>query len=32
VATALRLAATEFLTFDASQKKLAGAEGLHVPV
>lgn len=32
VATALHLGASEFLTFDANQKKLAGAEGLVVPV
>jgi predicted nucleic acid-binding protein len=32
VATALELGATEFLTFDANQKKLAQAEGLHVPL
>ena len=31
VATALELGATEFLTFDANQKKLAKAEGLRVP-
>jgi len=31
VATALHLGASEFLTFDARQKQLAGAEGLHVP-
>lgn len=32
VATALQLGATEFLTFDANQRKLAEAEGLVVPV
>lgn len=32
VATALHLGVTEFLTFDARQKKLAEAEGLIVPV
>ena len=32
VATALHLGVTEFLTFDANQKKLAEAEGLVVPV
>jgi predicted nucleic acid-binding protein len=32
VATALHLGATEFLTFDTNQKKLAEAEGLQVPV
>lgn len=32
IATALHLGATEFLTFDANQKKLAEAEGLVVPV
>ncbi len=32
VATALHLGATEFLTFDGNQKKLAEAEGLHVPL
>jgi predicted nucleic acid-binding protein len=32
VATALHLGATEFLTFDANQKKLAEAEGLRVPL
>lgn len=32
VATALQLGATEFVTFDANQKKLAEAEGLIVPV
>jgi predicted nucleic acid-binding protein len=32
VATALHLGASEFLTFDAKQKKLAEAEGLVVPV
>ncbi|MDB6133248.1 MAG: PilT protein domain protein [Verrucomicrobiales bacterium] len=32
VATALHLGATEFLTFDSNQKKLAKAEGLSVPV
>ena len=31
VAGALVLGATEFLTFDANQKKLAEAEGLRVP-
>jgi predicted nucleic acid-binding protein len=31
IATALHLGAAEFLTFDAHQKQLAGAEGLHVP-
>jgi len=31
VATALHLGASEFLTFDGQQKKLATAEGLHVP-
>ena len=32
VASALKLKATHFLTFDGSQKKLAEAEGLVVPV
>jgi predicted nucleic acid-binding protein len=32
VASALHLGATEFLTFDANQKKLAEAEGLVVPL
>jgi predicted nucleic acid-binding protein len=32
VATAIRLGAKEFLTFDANQKRLADNEGLHVPV
>jgi predicted nucleic acid-binding protein len=32
IATALHLGATEFLTFDGNQKKLAEAEGLVVPV
>jgi predicted nucleic acid-binding protein len=32
IATALHLGATEFLTFDDNQKKLAEAEGLLVPV
>ena len=32
VATALHLGASEFLTFDANQKKLAHAEGLSVPL
>jgi predicted nucleic acid-binding protein len=32
VATALHLGASDFLTFDAKQKKLAEAEGLVVPV
>jgi predicted nucleic acid-binding protein len=32
VATALHLGASEFLTFDGKQKKLAEAEGLVVPV
>ncbi len=32
VATALHLGVTEFLTFDGSQKKLAEAAGLVVPV
>ncbi len=32
VATALHLGASQFLTFDANQKKLAEAEGLVVPV
>jgi hypothetical protein len=32
VATALHLGASEFLTFDAKQKKLANAEGLVVPL
>jgi predicted nucleic acid-binding protein len=32
VATALHLGATEFLSFDAGQKRLAEAEGLAVPV
>lgn len=31
VATALQLGVTEFLTFDANQKRLAEAEGLVVP-
>ena len=32
VATALHLGASEFLTFDEKQKKLAEAEGLRVPL
>ncbi len=32
VAGAIVLGAQEFLTFDANQKKLAAAEGLHVPL
>lgn len=32
VATALHLGASEFLTFDANQKKLAEAKGLVVPL
>ncbi len=32
VASALKMKATHFLTFDANQKKLAEAEGLVVPV
>jgi len=32
VATAIHLGATEFLTFDGNQRKLAEAEGLQVPV
>jgi predicted nucleic acid-binding protein len=32
VATALHMGASEFLTFDANQKKLAQAEGLEVPI
>jgi predicted nucleic acid-binding protein len=32
VATALHLGATQFLTFDANQKKLAKAEGLKLPL
>ncbi len=32
IATALHLGVTEFLTFDANQKKLAKAEGMKVPV
>ena len=32
VAAALKLGATEFLTFDANQKRLAESEGLHVPL
>ncbi len=32
VASAIHLGATEFLTFDGNQKKLAEAEGLRVPV
>lgn len=32
VASALKLRATHFLTFDANQKKLAESEGLTVPV
>jgi predicted nucleic acid-binding protein len=32
VASALRMKATHFLTFDANQKKLAAAEGLIVPI
>jgi len=32
VASALKMKATEFLTFDANQKRLAEAEGLRVPV
>jgi predicted nucleic acid-binding protein len=31
VATAIEMAAKEFLTFDANQKKLAESEGLFVP-
>ncbi|MDB6137128.1 MAG: PilT protein domain protein [Verrucomicrobiaceae bacterium] len=31
LATALHLGTSEFLTFDGQQKKLATAEGLHVP-
>ncbi len=31
VATAIHLGATEFLTFDGNQRKLAEAEGLQVP-
>jgi len=32
VATALHLGASEFLTFDANQKRLAEAEGMAVPI
>jgi hypothetical protein len=32
VAAALKLGATEFLTFDGNQKKLAESEGLRVPL
>jgi len=32
VASALHLGASEFLTFDANQKRLAAAEGLRVPL
>jgi predicted nucleic acid-binding protein len=32
IATALNLGATQFLTFDENQKKLATAEGLAVPL
>ncbi len=32
VAAAIQLGAEKFLTFDANQKKLAGAEGLEVPL
>lgn len=32
IATALHLGVSEFLTFDANQKKLAEAEGMAVPV
>lgn len=32
VATALHFKAAEFLTFDGNQKKLAAAEGIHVPL
>jgi predicted nucleic acid-binding protein len=32
VATALHLAAEQFLTFDGKQRKLAAAEGMIVPV
>jgi len=32
VATALLMGATEFLTFDTNQRKLAEAEGLNVPL
>ncbi|MES2996746.1 MAG: hypothetical protein V4733_08045 [Verrucomicrobiota bacterium] len=32
VASAIHLGATEFLTFDGNQKKLAKAEGFMVPV
>ena len=32
VAAALNVGAREFLTFDGDQKKLAEAEGLHVPL
>lgn len=32
VATALHLGASEFLTFDANQKKLAQSEGMKVPL
>ena len=32
VATALKLGATQFLSFDARQKQLATAEGLQVPL
>jgi predicted nucleic acid-binding protein len=32
VATALHLGASEFLTFDAHQKRLAEAEGMAVPI
>jgi predicted nucleic acid-binding protein len=32
VAAALKLGATEFLTFDENQKRLAESEGLRVPL
>lgn len=32
VASALKMSATQFLTFDGNQKKLAEAEGLEVPI
>jgi len=32
VATALHIGASEFLTFDANQKRLAESEGLVVPL
>jgi predicted nucleic acid-binding protein len=32
IAAALTLGATEFLTFDENQKKLASAEGLRTPL